>query len=153
MQLVVERRRSIVVIGVVLAIFMLLGLAIPKHAEATSSPERYMAALINKSRAAYDRGALGLNNSLSNYARKWSATMASKNRLYHNPYLAQWLRTWSWRILGENVGVGGSILSLHRAFVASPGHRANILDRRFRNVGVGIVSSGGRLWVTVIFRG
>jgi uncharacterized protein YkwD len=36
--------------------------------------------------------------------------------------------------------------------MASPAHRANILDRRWRGVGVGVVSSGGYLWVTEIFR-
>ena len=34
----------------------------------------------------------------------------------------------------------------------SSAHRANILDRRWRGVGVGVVKSGGRLWVTEIFR-
>ncbi len=141
------------VIGLILALFMLLGFLAPKHADATTSSERYMVSLINKARTARDRAPLRLNDSLSNYARKHSRTMAAKNRLYHNPYLASWLDDWSWRILGENVGVGGSVYSLHKAFMASPGHKANNLDRRFKTIGVGIVSSGGRLWVTVIFRG
>jgi len=32
-------------------------------------------------------------------------------------------------------------------------HRANNLDRGFRRAGVGVVKSGGRLWVTFIFYG
>ena len=153
MQTVIERRRSIATIGLFLVLFLLLGFLAPKQADATTSSERYMAYLINKARASHDRNALRINDSLSNYARKHSRTMAAKNKLYHNPYLASWLKDWSWTILGENVGVGGSVLSLHKAFMASPSHRANNLNRRYRNIGVGIVSSGGRLWVTVIFRG
>jgi uncharacterized protein YkwD len=34
----------------------------------------------------------------------------------------------------------------------SPAHRANILDRGKRAVGVGIVHSGGKIWVTEVFR-
>jgi uncharacterized protein YkwD len=79
--------------------------------------------------------------------------MASKNVLYHNPYLATWLKNWSWRILGENVGYGPGVSSVYTAFMHSPPHKANILDRRYRSVGVGIVTSGGRTWVTVIFYG
>jgi uncharacterized protein YkwD len=153
MQTVIERRKSIVAIGLLLALFLLLGMVAPKHADATTSSERYMVSLINKARASHDRNALRISDSLSNYARKHSRTMAAKNKLYHNPYLAKWLSDWNWTILGENVGVGGSVLSLHKAFMASPGHKANNLHRRYKNIGVGIVSSGGRMWVTVIFRG
>jgi uncharacterized protein YkwD len=154
MQLVADRNRAFARLGVLLSLVLLVGLVAPKHAEASTSPsERYMASLINRSRASHNRAALSLNSSLSNYARRWSATMAAKNRLYHNASLATWLQNWSWRILGENVGVGTSVRGLHVAFMNSPPHRANILDRRFRTVGVGIVVRDGRTWVTVIFRG
>jgi uncharacterized protein YkwD len=153
MQLVIERRKSIVAIALLLALFTVVGLVAPTHADATTSSERYMISLINRARISHDRHALRTSDSLSNYARKFSRIMASKNKLYHNPDLAKWLKDWNWTILGENVGVGSSVLSLHKAFMASPGHKRNNLDRRFKNIGVGIVSSGGRLWVTVIFRG
>jgi uncharacterized protein YkwD len=40
----------------------------------------------------------------------------------------------------------------HQAFMNSPGHRANILDRRFDRVGVGVYRDGtGQLWVTELF--
>jgi uncharacterized protein YkwD len=35
----------------------------------------------------------------------------------------------------------------------SPVHRRNILDERFRKVGVGVVSRDGRDWVTLFFYG
>jgi uncharacterized protein YkwD len=154
MQLVVDRNRGVVRLAVLLSLLLLVGLVAPRHAEATTTAaERRMASLINHARTSHGRSALRLNSSLSDYARRWSATMASKNRLYHNASLATWLRNWNWRILGENVGVGGSVPQLHVAFMNSPPHRANIMDRRFRNVGVGVVVRNGRTWVTVIFRG
>ena len=154
MQLVADRNRGIARLAVLLSLLLLVGLVAPKHAEATTtSSERQLATLMNRARLSHGRAALSLNSSLSNYARRWSANMASKDRLYHNASLAYWLRNWNWRILGENVGVGGSITQLHVAFMNSAPHRANILDRRFRNVGVGVVVRDGRAWVTVIFRG
>ena len=153
MQTAIERRRPIAVIALLLALFLLLGFVAPKHADATSSTEHSMISLINKARAAHHRAALKTVNAQSDVARKWSKNMAAKNRLYHNLSLEVWLKNWDWTILGENVGVGGSVTSLHTAFLASPSHRANILDKRFKSIGVGIVSARGRLWVTVIFRG
>ena len=48
--------------------------------------------------------------------------------------------------------MGYSVLDLHHAFMASAPHRANILDRRMEQVGVGFVSVNGQLWVTEVFR-
>ncbi len=39
----------------------------------------------------------------------------------------------------------------HLELMASPGHRANILDRRFTEVGVGIAQQGDSYWVTQVF--
>ena len=36
--------------------------------------------------------------------------------------------------------------------MASAPHRANILDRRMEQVGVGFVLVNGQLWVTEVFR-
>ena len=146
-------RHNFARLGLMLSIVLIVGFMAPKQAEATTSAERAMASLINRSRHSYGRANLILNESLSNYARRHSATMAAQNRLFHNPYLRSWLRNWSYRILGENVGYGPSITTLHTAFMRSTAHRANILNSRYRHVGVGVVSKNGRLWVTVIFRG
>ncbi len=41
--------------------------------------------------------------------------------------------------LGENVGMGGSIDQIHVAYMNSPGHRANILDPAFNQIGTAAV--------------
>jgi uncharacterized protein YkwD len=43
--------------------------------------------------------------------------------------------------------------SLHLAFMDSAPHRRNILYRAYKYVGIGVVRSGGRMWVTVLFMG
>ena len=57
-----------------------------------------------------------------------------------------------WSAIAENVGVGYSVRGLHRAFLRSTAHRANILDPGMRQIGLGVVSRDGRLWVTEVFR-
>jgi uncharacterized protein YkwD len=56
----------------------------------------------------------------------------------------------AWRAIGENVGTGGAIESLHEAFVASPGHFANIVGN-YNRVGIGVVVRNERVWVTFNF--
>ena len=40
----------------------------------------------------------------------------------------------------------------HRALMDSPGHRANILEKRFTKIGVGVYhNANGEFWVTEMF--
>jgi hypothetical protein len=53
---------------------------------------------------------------------------------------------------GENVAFTGSVEAANYEFMNSPGHRANILDPRFTDVGIGVVPAlGGGIWVTEDF--
>ena len=44
-----------------------------------------------------------------------------------------------WRWVGENVGFGPSVRSVHTALMASQGHRANILDQKYTRLGTAAV--------------
>ncbi len=56
-----------------------------------------------------------------------------------------------WQLLGENVGVGPSMAILHDAFMASPGHRANVLGD-FNQVAISAKQAeSGQFYVTLIF--
>lgn len=146
--------RNFIRLAVVAALTVGLLSFIPVKAEASvSSAEKQMVTLINKARASAGRAPLKLSNVLSDLAAKHSAKMASKNKLYHNPYLGQWLAPYSWKIAGENVGVGPSISTLHSAFMASPGHKANNLSKSYKKIGVGVITKNGRIWITVVFMG
>lgn len=106
---------------------------------------------LNIARKAGGRTELKLDRELSRVARKQTATMVEKNLLHHTPDAKMRRRVTNWQLLGENVGVGGSVTSLDTAFMNSPDHRANIMESDFRNVGIGTRYANGRLWVTVIF--
>jgi uncharacterized protein YkwD len=57
-----------------------------------------------------------------------------------------------WRILAENLAWGqAGPRAVLRAWVHSPGHRANLDNCRLRDVGLGIAIRGGRPWVTADF--
>ena len=75
--------------------------------------------------------------------------MAGQRTLFHSTSYATMC---CWAAVAENVGTGYTVRGVHRALMRSAPHRANILNRRMRQVGVGVVFSGGRLWVTEVFR-
>ncbi len=113
--------------------------------------ETAMVQRINAARNLRGDAALRLDRELSRVARVHSRAMISRNSVYHSPQQVLARRLTNWNVLGENVGAGGSILALHKAFMDSPDHRGNVLYDPFRHVGVGVVRSGGRMWVTVLF--
>jgi uncharacterized protein YkwD len=109
--------------------------------------------LLNRARSRHGLPPLRLNRKLSRAARKHSRDMVRRQYFAHNsldgrsPFARMRAtryvpRNASWT-LGENIGWGqgplGEPIALMRAWMHSPGHRANILSRRFRDVGIGIV--------------
>lgn len=117
----------------------------------TKASERGFARKINLARSATGRAKLSLDPELSRAARKHTFEMVRKDLLHHTSEANLRRRVTNWSTLGENVGVGGTVDSLHAAFMASPAHKDNILYKSFRHVGVGVVERNGRMWVTVIF--
>jgi uncharacterized protein YkwD len=137
-------------------------LAVPSRAvpaEASSctlhkASEREAVDRINGARTKRSIRTLTVSTELRAVARDWSRSMCARGRLEHNPKLAQ--QVTNWRAIAENVGMGPSVRSTHKAFMDSAGHRRNILDTRFRDVGVGIYrkpSGGGyTYWQTQVYR-
>jgi hypothetical protein len=77
--------------------------------------------------------------------------MAASNELYHNPNLSSEVGGWS--RIGENVAYAGDWRSAHDVLMNSPGHRAQILDSGYTQMGVGTaVSRDGTFWVAQVFR-
>jgi uncharacterized protein YkwD len=114
-----------------------------------SKKDRSLAKKTNSARSNHGVRRLSLDPQISHVAKRHSRSMASKYTLYHNASLGS--QVTRWRMLGENVGYAGSVKKVHRAFMNSAGHRANILKPRYRHMGVGVVRKGGRIWATVVF--
>ena len=122
-------------------------------AAATTDKEHALHQFINEARNSQGLGDLRLSDRLSKIARAHSAEMADGGKALYHSCLTCRIDSWDWSIAGENVGTAGTIGRVHRLFMQSPSHRANILRSPFRTVGVGVVERGGRLWVTQIFVG
>lgn len=112
-----------------------------------------MLSLVNAERS--DRGlpALSASGQLGRLARAHSKRMHDQQHLHHQqlPPAGLDVRDGDWVRVTENVGYGGSVEQLHRAFMDSDGHRRNILDAKVTDLGVGFYFSGSTLWVTKLF--
>ncbi len=144
--------RKVACVGTVLGLaFLALGGVAVRPALAQSSEEQDFVSRINSSRAKAGLPPYSVASDLVAVARRHSQEMASQGRIYHNAELGSEVS--GWRSLGENVGKGPSVDSLHEAFMASEPHRENILDRAFTQVGVGVsVTADGIIYVTEVFR-
>lgn len=121
-------------------------------AGADSGSEQGFLSAINSSRSSAGLGSLTMDGGLQSHARSHTAEMIAADEIYHSSSGELQAAAGSgWEKLGENVGRGGSVSSLHEAFMDSPGHRANILgDYNYVGIGTG-TSDNGVLYVTVVF--
>jgi uncharacterized protein YkwD len=110
---------------------------------------------MNADRAANGLGQLGWHSGLASYAQNWATWMAQHSSLTHQD-LSQ-LISLGFHTVGENILSGPADMSasaMESAWMASPDHRANILNPAFTVAGVGTaISADGRLWVAVDFGG
>jgi hypothetical protein len=132
------------------------------HADSDSSqsksPDRSQAAdegqflnLANGERASQGAQDLAVDSGLTDIARWWAARMAGASDIFHNYNLPNEVQD-NWYKLGENVGMGGTVETLHRAFVKSPSHYQNLIDPAYAYVGIGVAyDSNGKLFVVFDF--
>lgn len=103
----------------------------------------------NALRASLGLGSLRVNAELLNKARNWSQTQANSGTIFHSTLTDD--VTQNWQSLGENVGMGPDVVSIHNALVASPRHYQNLVDSRFTEVGIGVVIQNGTIYVSQVF--
>lgn len=134
---------------VLLASLATVSLGISAGAEAAS--EAGFLAKINASRATAGLAPLSVDSTLASHARIHTQDMMDAGDIYHSTSDELKAAAGSgWTKLGENVGRGGTVDSLHTAFMNSAGHKANILgDYNYAGIGTGTLD--GVLYVTVVF--
>ncbi len=113
------------------------------------SYEEQVAVLVNEQRAANGLAPLTLNYALSNVARAKSQDMHDNNYFSHtsptygSPFDMITSFGISYRAAGENIAMGyATPEAVVNAWMNSPGHRANILNASFQQIGVGYVADG-----------
>jgi Cysteine-rich secretory protein family len=137
-----------------LALMLTAGLlAVGTAAAGAASPadEATFVSKINALRASQGLAALTPDAALAATACTWNDQMIAAGTISHDPNLAAAIASVSssWRKGGENVGMGGTVDSLFDAFVASPGHYANLVDPQYTRVGVCVGrDANGKLFTT-----
>ena len=121
--------------------------ALPAKADAGDAGR--LLALTNQVRAAQGLPALTIDSQLTAVAQAWATELAGRGVISHNPSVRS--QVTGWKVLGENVGVGGTVDAIHAAFVASPTHYANLVDSAYTRVGFGIVRPDARIFVVEVF--
>lgn len=144
------KRRVVWVVTVACVAGMLVADA--PRAFALSSAEACFFNSLNGERVARGRRKLVLKGDLTTVARRHSGRMADDGTIYHNQNLRNEVDG-NWSALGENVGMGPTCKAIHDAFMASPGHKANILDTDYNQIGVGVEIENDTVYVTEVFAG
>lgn len=111
--------------------------------------EEQVAALVNEQRAANGLSALTLSTTLSDVARLKSQDMHDNGYFSHtsptygSPFDMLKSLGISYRTAGENIAMGyASPEAVMDAWMNSAGHRANILNASYTQIGVGYVADG-----------
>ncbi|HET9672641.1 MAG TPA: CAP domain-containing protein [Actinomycetota bacterium] len=143
--------RQLSVIGLVVA--MLLTGAVGEANAGALRRRDQMLHLLNGVRRNHDLPTVRLNRELSADALRHSRRMASKGSVFHTRDLYGLVRSYTPSCWGENVGMAGTMRTVLRLWMRSSGHRANVLRRSFRRVGIGVAKASGSVWITVIFYG
>ena len=121
--------------------------------QAELGAQRDLLAAVNQARTARHLAPLRLSKVLSRPARRHSAYLARTGRLDHSGadgrpfYVRLYAAGFSRRkAVGENLGMAGGCSTdlsakMVQMWLNSPGHRANLLSRAYRVVGIGVVAA------------
>jgi len=150
-----EKRSRVPAIAAALCAAALLAVA-PGASGATQaelSAQHDLLVTVNKARTARHLGPLRLSKVLSAPARRHSAYLARTGKLDHNGadgrpfYVRLYAAGFSRRkAVGENLGMSGGCSTdlspeMIRMWLDSPAHRANLLSRTYRVVGIAVVAA------------
>ena len=146
-----------------LSFFVVLASVLNLHAFSASADEFRIFNLINQQRARMRLAALEWDDSLASVARNYSSQMAREGFFDHTDRNGNSVNDRAdragvnrWRRIGENLFVCSGVRDF--SFLAvdqwmhSPGHRDNILNRKYNATGIGVARArNGRIYVTQVF--
>lgn len=136
------RRRAVQALALVLAAVLLLSGCMSEGQTAVHNE-------LNADRRANRLAALPTHDQLNQKAQAWAEKLARDGKLSHSN-LSSGVPS-CWRSLGENVGYGSSAAAVQDAYMRSSGHRANILQSKWKWVGVGYAKAGNRVYTVQVF--
>lgn len=130
----------------------------PKAPSAPTGRSAQVLALVNEEREKAGCGPLTANERLREAAEDHSADMAARDFFDHtnpdgtDPGQRITDAGYRWSTYGENIARGQqTAAAVMDSWMNSPGHRANILNCDFKNLGIGIHDGSGGPWWTQNF--
>ncbi len=138
--------------------FQVLPATAPSDLERASEAGVDITLLVNKARIENGLPTLTWSSALTEVAIRYATEMATEGFFSHNSPrtgdVGNRLDTAgiSFRLAGENLAWGPTVDRIHNGLMNSPTHRQNILNGRFRNVGVGVVRGPLGLMVVQVFQ-
>ncbi|TWT26100.1 hypothetical protein FQV30_09960 [Planomicrobium sp. CPCC 101110] len=117
-------------------------------AYALSAYEKEIVSLVNKERAKAGLKALAVDIKLSKVSRLKSDDMKKRNQMSHigtygSPFDMMKKFGIKYRSAGENIARGyRTPKEVMKGWMSSPGHRANILNKKYTHIGAGYTPSG-----------
>ncbi len=124
-------------------------------AQAGPSPDKTEKKIIerhNKARSANQvKRTLRANKCLDRFAEAQARRQARQSTMSHQN-LKPIMKRCKLRLVGENVASHyPNAGKVHRAWMRSPGHRANILGKKYNRIGVGMAMKDGVPYYAVVF--
>ncbi|MFG3661993.1 sigma-70 family RNA polymerase sigma factor [Streptomyces sp. NPDC047706] len=130
----------------------------PQTQPAPTGAVAQVVALVNKERSAAGCGPLAEDGQLNQAAQGHSQDMAARGFFDHtnpdgaDPGQRTTAAGYNWSTYGENIARGQQTPeAVMNSWMNSPGHRANILNCAFKDIGVGIHNGSGGPWWTQNF--
>lgn len=131
-----------------------------QSAVGSTSEEEAALDLLNSDRRQNGLSPLRLNGNLRILAERYAQDMIARHYFAHNnpegqsPFDRMKQAGIAYRYAGENLALNTDISTAERAFMNSPGHRANILSPHYVEAGVGVVhDQAGSVYVVQEFIG
>ena len=124
----------------------------------TSAEEQQAVTLLNQDRAANGLPALKVNAKLTALAESYAQDMIDRNYFSHynpegqSPFDRMSKAGISYSYAGENLAINTNVTAAETAFMNSSGHRDNILNSNYTEVGIGVKhDSKGSVYVVQEF--
>lgn len=110
--------------------------------------EAQMLVLLNRARTENGLEPVTMDPTIREVARRYSVTMFQLGYFAHlgedgsSPFDRMRAGGATFRAAGENLALAPTVQVAHDGLMNSPGHRANILNERYRRIGIGVADGG-----------
>ena len=125
-----------------------------------TAAEQQAVSLMNADRNANGLLALKVNTKLTALAERYAQDMINRGYFSHydpegrSPFDRMQQAGITYRTAGENLAINSSVPAAEKAFMNSSGHRANILNSSYTEVGIGVkYAANGQVYVVQEFIG